>query len=225
MSDDTPTQRFPSPDGDAPTQRLEAMSEELVDEKKKSNVLLIVLIILGVLLVAGIIAALVLLLGRGQGNPQTVGDTTTPSASPSVSTSATPSEAPSATPTPTPSQTQDAPPPPPPPSNTLKIDSFTASPKTVFCNTQAPNPTNQYLTFAWKTSNADTVTIFAQDSYGDFSGMYYNLPSDGNSNDSIGSGMITYFCPQATQIWRLEAKGNGHTVTQDIKIKNTGDTQ
>ena len=97
------------------------------------------------------------------------------------------------------------------------------NPKTVFCNTQAPNPTNQYISFTWTSSNADTLDIGTYDQYGDYSVMYTNLPSDGNT-DSMGL-QITYFCPQASQVWRLEATGGGNTVQKEIKIVNTGDTQ
>jgi hypothetical protein len=106
----------------------------------------------------------------------------------------------------------------------VKIDSFAVSTKTVLCNTQAPGgPFNQYISFSWKTSNADSIVIGTYDSYGDYSGMYYNLPPDGNTDD-LGL-QITYGCPQPSQKWRLEVTGNGQTIKQEINIVNNGDTQ
>jgi hypothetical protein len=134
----------------------------------------------------------------------------------------TPSAAPTETPAPTPSATQ-APPPPPPPSTALTIDSFKTGNKTVFCNTQAPNPTNQYLTFSWKTSNADSVKLGTYDAYGDYQDMYVGLPHDGNTTDQ--GLMVTYFCPQPSQKWRLTVTGNGQTKQAEINIINNGDTQ
>lgn len=219
MSDDTPTQRFPEQGGNTPTERIATgeVYEELGEERQKSRGLLVGLIIAGVALIVAIVVILVILLGKDSGAPQGI-DTPAPtdSSSPVVTDSATP------TPDPTPSETQ-APPPPPPPSTDVAIDSFTTGSKTVFCNTQAPNPTNQYLTFAWKTSNADAIKLGTYDGYGDYSDMYVNLPPDGNSQD-VGL-QITYFCPQASQKWRLTATGNGTTVTQEINIINNGDTQ
>lgn len=224
MSDDTPTQRFPEQSGATPTERIATgeVYEELGEERQKSRTLLVGLIIAGALLLIAIIVLLVLFLGRGSGATEA---DPTPGATDSGSSAPTdtplPSDTPAATPTPEPTETQA--PPPPPPSNTLAIDSFKTGTKTVFCNTQAPNPTNQYLTFSWKTSNADSIKLGTYDPYGDYQDMYVNLPPDGNTQD-MGL-QITYFCPEESQKWRLTASANGSSVKQEIKIVNTGDTQ
>jgi flagellar basal body-associated protein FliL len=226
MSDDTPTQKFPGQDGNTPTERVATgeVYEELGEERQKSRGLLVGLIIAGALLLIAIVVILFVVLGKNAG--QTDQDAlptpiTSDSASPQPTVSDTPSAA--ATPTPSPSETQDAPPPPPPPSTAVAIDSFTTPNKTVFCNTQSPVPSNQYISFAWKTSNADSIKLGTYDPYGDYEDMYYNLSPDGNTNDA--GLQITYFCPEPTQKWRLTVTGNGQTVTKEIKFTNNGDTQ
>ena len=220
MSDDTPTQRFPEQGGEQPTERIATgeVYEELGEERQKSRGLLVGLIIAGALLLIAIVVILFVVLGN-KGQP--AGDALpTPGTSDSASPQPTVSDAPSATPTP--SETTDAPPP-PPPSTDVAIDSFTTPNDTVFCNTQAPVPTNQYISFAWKTSNADAIKLGTYDQYGDYSDMYTNLAPDGTSDDA--GLQITYFCPQPSQKWRLTVTGNGQTVTQEITFTNTGDTQ
>jgi hypothetical protein len=213
VSDDTPTQRFPTPDGDAPTQRLETaeLREDLHEQETRSRGLLVGLIIAGALLLVAIVVLIVFLLGRSSGQPQ-AGDTATPA----------PSET-SATPSPTPSETATTLPPPPAP---LAIDSFASDPATVFCNTSdSPGVNNnQYISFSWRTTSADTVALGAYDPYGDYAIMYVNLPVNGSTDDA-GLQQITFNCPEESQVWRLEASGDGQTVTQDITIVNTGDTQ
>ncbi|MCU1417534.1 MAG: hypothetical protein JWP32_1708 [Schumannella sp.] len=223
MSDDTPTQRLPE-HGDSPTERIATgqVYEELGEERQKSRGLLVGLIIAGALLLIALVVLLFVLFGP-KGQP--TADDALPS--PGTSDSATPqpsaSETPLATPTPQPSASETQAPPPPPPSTALAIDSFTTPNKTVACNTQAPVPSNQYISFAWKTSNADSITLGTYDPYGDYEDMYSNLPPDGNSND-VGL-QITYFCPEPSQKWRLTVTGNGKTVTKEITFTNVGDTQ
>ena len=217
MSDDTPTQRFPEQGGDTPTERIATgeVYEELGEEKAKNRGLLVGLIIAGALLLIALIVILFIIFGRGSGQPQSVDNPT-----PGSSETPTPVASDSPTPQPTPSETQA---PPPPPSTDAAIDSFTTPNKTVFCNTQAPVPTNQYISFAWKTSNADAIKLGTYDAYGDYEDMYFNLAPDGNSDDA--GLQITYFCPQPSQKWRLTVTGNGQTVTEEINFINNGDTQ
>jgi hypothetical protein len=222
MSDDTPTQQFPEQGvpghgGDTPTERIATgeVYEELGEEKATNRGLLVGLIIAGALLLVALIVILFILFGRGTGQPQSQ-DNLTPGSSGSPTDVASDSP----TPEPTPSETQA---PPPPPSTDVAIDSFTTPNTTVSCDTQAPVPTNQYISFAWTTSNADAIKLGTYDAYGDYSDMYSNLAPDGTSNDA--GLQITYFCPQPSQKWRLTVTGNGQTVTQEITFINNGDTQ
>jgi flagellar basal body-associated protein FliL len=205
MSDDTPTQRFPS-QGDG-------VEDDLQEEKQKSKGLLIGLVIAGVLLLVTILV-LVFVLGRANGSPDAAG---TETAQPTIS--AIPSETPDASPTPTEEPDEPAPPPSGP-----AITSFTVTPGTVYCNTQAPvQPQNQYLSMSWTTTGADEIRIGTYDPYGDYSVRYYDLPPNGNQN-AIGQDII-YQCPEATQTWRLEIIADGQTYQKEVTIHNDGDQQ
>jgi hypothetical protein len=228
MSDDTPTQRFPSADsGDTPTQRLDTgeVQEDLQEEKQKSKGLLIGLVAAGGLLLLAVVVIAFFLLNRGQGDPIVAG-TGTPL--PSDSASPTPSETPSATPTPTP-EPPDEDPPANPPAQTLKIDSFKVSPSTWTCNTSAPVPVpDPQLSFSWSTSNA-THVYFAVGSTNDAenNGMGWdNLPTDGSSSDFPGGMEFTFYCPTASQSYTITAEDdNGHKVSKTVTVINNGDTQ
>lgn len=236
MSDDTPTERFDasangSPEnigsGDAPTQRLTTAASPAASEQRNNRRLIIILAIIGALLLLAVLIVLLLLLTRSSGTPTALPTQTTSATAtskPTPTTSATPTSTPKPTPTPTPTATVAPPPPPPPPPSTApSIDSFTISPTTVYCNTHAPGgPFNQYLKMKWATTNASTVAIGSYDPYGDYAGQYYNLPNDG---DTTTQGLqITYNCPEASQVWRLEVKGqDGSTIKKEIKILNMGD--
>lgn len=220
MSDDTPTQRFPE-QGDNPTERISTteVQEDLQEEKQKSKGLLIGLIVAGALLLVAIIV-LVFVLGRAMGNP---GDPSEPQPEPTTSQSATPEPDESATPTPTPTPTEDAPPPPPPPSNDPTITSWQVTPGTVYCNTQAPNPSNQYLALKWTTSGADRIDIGIVDE-GSYQLMYYNVSPSG-TQQNIGQDII-YLCPRAEMVWRITIYKNGNEIAhKDVKIRNNGDQQ
>lgn len=221
MSDDTPTQRFPTGDsGDTPTQRLDTgeAHEDLQEEKQKSKGLLIGLVAAGGLLLLSIVVIAFFLL-RGQGEP-TVAGSQSPEPSDSASATAEPTETPSATPTPT----EEPPAPQPQQPSGPAITSFKVTPGTVYCNTQAPvQPQNQYLAMSWTTSGADEIRIGTFDPYGDYSVRYYNLPPNGNQ-DSIGQDII-YQCPEATQVWRLEIVADGQVYKKEVTIHNDGDQQ
>jgi hypothetical protein len=220
MSDDTPTQRFPS-NPDTPTQRLDTgeVQEDLQEEKQKSKGLLIGLVAAGGLLLLSIVVIAFVLLNRGQGEP-TVAASDTPHASDSATPTPEASETPDASPTPT----EDAPAPPPPAPSGPAITSFKVTPATVYCNTQAPvQPQNQYLSISWSTKGADEIRIGTYDPYGDYSVRYYDLPPNGDQG-SIGQDII-YQCPEATQTWRLEIVADGQTYQKEVTIHNNGDQQ
>jgi cytoskeletal protein RodZ len=221
MSDDTPTQRFPS-SGDTPTQRLDTgeVQEDLQEEKQKSKGLLIGLVAAGGLLLLSIVVIAFFLLNRGQGEP-TVAASDTPEASDSATPTPDASETPD--PSPTPTEEADDPAPPPQPSGPA-ITSFKVTPGTVYCNTHAPvQPQNQYLAMSWTTNGADEIRIGTYDPYGDYAVRYYDLPPNGNQG-SIGQDII-YQCPEATQTWRLEIVADGQTYQKEVTIHNDGDTQ
>lgn len=211
MSDDTPTQKIATGE----------LQEDLQEEKQKSKGLLIGLIIAGVLLLIAIIV-LVFFLGRATGTPGTIG-TESPTPISSATPSANPSDTPSSSPTPEQTEEPQQPQQPQQPSGPA-ITSFTVSPATVYCNTQAPvQPQNQYLTMSWKTVGADEIRIGTYDPYGDYSVRYYDLPPNGNQS-SIGQDII-YQCPEATQTWRLEIVANGQVIKKEVTIQNKGDLQ
>lgn len=228
MSDDTPTQRFPEQGGDAPTERLafgpadtdpatapQVIVDDLQEERKRSRGLLIGLLIAGGLLLIAIIV-LVVLLVRAAGEP------TGPAGLPTPTTSDTASPEPTETSTPAPEPTETEAPPPPPPA-TPSIDSWKVSPATVYCNTQAPNPSNQYLAFAWSTTNADHVDIGIVDENG-YQLMYYDVADDG-TQQSIGQDII-YLCPRAQMVWRLTIFDDGVEHShRDVVVTNNGDQQ
>ena len=223
MSDDTPTQRFPAA-GDEPTQQIATgeIQEDLREEKQKNRGLLIGLIAAGALLLVAVIVLVVVLLPKGNGDVQ-AGNTQSPQPqatdTPVPTESATPTPAVTAEPTQEPEQPQQ----PQQPSGPA-ITSFTVSPSTVYCNTQAPvQPQNQYLSMSWKTVGAEEIRIGTYDPYGDYSVRYYDLPPNGNQN-SIGQDII-YQCPEATQTWRLEIVANGQVIKKEVTIQNKGDLQ
>lgn len=222
MSDDTPTQRFPSAEGgDTPTQRLDTaeVQEDLHEEKQKSRGLMIGLIIAGSLLLVAVIAIVFVLLGKQNGDPQ--GGPVTPGAS----TSPTPQQT-TANPDPSPTATQDAPP--PAPSTTPKIDSFAVSPSEWFCNSSAPIPVpDPQLSFSWNTTNATHVYFgVGQTDDAEQNGMGWDLPSDGDDGDFPGGMDFTFYCPTASQSYTITAKDDaGHKVSKTVTVTNTGDTQ
>jgi hypothetical protein len=221
MSDDTPTQRFPSAgDGDSPTQRLESteIAEDLHEEKQKSRGLLVGLIVAGALLLVALIVILFVLFGKN-GSPVSSVET------PGIDASPTP-QVTDASPTPTPSATEDAP---PPPSPTPRIDSFAVSPSEWFCNSSAPIPVpDPQLSFSWSTTNA-THVYFGVGTTDDAeqNGMgWEGLPTDGSDGDFPGGMDFTFYCPVASQSYTITAKDDsGHKVSTTVTVTNTGDTQ
>lgn len=219
MSDDTPTQRFPSAEGgDTPTQRLDTaeIAEDLHEEKQKSRGLTIGLIIAGALLLIMLIVLLVIFLGKGSGEPQTIG-------TPAPTTTADPTE--SATPTPEPTETE-APPPPPPAGPT--ISSFTVSNDTVFCNTQSPTPSHQYIAFSWATSGSTQVYFGVDTNDASTNAFFDNLPQTGDSQSDFPAGYndYEYNCPSASHTYTLTVvDGSGHKQSRTVTVVNEGDTQ
>jgi hypothetical protein len=215
MSDDTPTQRFPSADsGDTPTPQL--LTAEIVDdlpEEKKSRGLMTGLVITGALLLIALIVLLVIFLGRGAGAPQAV-DT----ASPAPTDSATP------TPTPEPTETEAPPPPPAGPA----ISSFTVSNESVFCNTQSPTPSHQYIGFEWATSGSTRVYFGIDTDDASTNAFFDNLPQTGNSQSDFPAGYndYEYACPAASHTYTLTVvDGDGNKQSKSVTVVNDGDTQ
>jgi cytoskeletal protein RodZ len=222
MSDDTPTQRFPSADGgDTPTQRFDTaeIAEDLHEEKKKSRGLLVGLIAAGALLLVAMIVFIFILIGNQNG--ELVGAPSTPGAS----TTPTPQQT-SASPDPSPTATQDAP---SAPSTTPRIDSFAVSPSEWFCNSSAPVPVpDPQLSFSWSTTNA-THVYFGVGTTDDAeqNGMGWDdLPTDGSDGDFPGGMDFTFNCPIESQSYTITAKDDaGHKVSTTVTVTNTGDTQ
>jgi hypothetical protein len=222
MSDDTPTQRFPSTGGDLPTQRLGTaeIQEDLHEEKQKSKGLLVGLIVAGALLLVALIVIVFVLMGgsRNGGNPL-AGETPTSSPSP------LPSE--SVTPEPTPTEPEDEPD--EPPSTTPQIDSFSVSPSSWACNTSAPVPVpDPQLSFSWSTTNASHV-YFGVGATNDAeqNGMgWEDLPVDGSDGDFPGGMDFTFNCPVESQSYTITATDDGgNRVSRTVTVTNTGDTQ
>lgn len=235
MSDDTPTQRIPGPDDDAPTQRLDAaveaavLRDDLEEERTRSKGLLIGLISAAALLLVAIIVLVVILLPRGSGDQAPIAESPAPSESAEPTPEPTLTDEP-ATPEPSPTPTQPpANPPANPPATTPRIDSFSVSPSTWTCNTQAPNPVpDPKLTFTWSTTNATRV-YFAVGSTNDAESNgqgWMNLPVDGTSADFPDNTTFYFFCPAASQSYTLTAKDDkGNKVSKTITVVNNGDKQ
>jgi cytoskeletal protein RodZ len=219
MSDDTPTQKFPS--------ASDEVKEDLQEEKQKSKGLLIGLIAAGALLLVAIVV-LVFFLGRATGQPQ-AGDTQT--STPSASDGPTPgaSETPGALPTPTAVPTEepvddgdDAAPPPPPPPTGAAFTTF--SPKSqVRCEFSAPgfDPPTPIVEISWKTVRADSAWIVQGTSDAADSG-FMQIPLNGNQSDFQYE--LQFPCFQANATFTITLVGSdGHHVSKSWTIKNTGD--
>ncbi len=222
MSDDTPTQRFPSTGGDLPTQRLSTaeIQEDLREEKQTSKGLLVGLIVAGGLLLVAVMVIVFVILGgtRSGGNPL-AGET------PSVSPAPLPTA--SVTPEPTPGEPEN--PPDDPPSTTPQIDSFSVSPSSWACNTSAPVPVpDPQLSFSWSTTNASHV-YFGVGATNDAeqNGMgWEELPVDGSDGDFPGGMDFTFNCPVESQSYTITATDDGgNRVSRTFTVTNTGDTQ
>ncbi|MEO5921886.1 MAG: hypothetical protein ABIQ01_12165 [Pseudolysinimonas sp.] len=218
MSDDTPTQRFPSAEsGETPTQQLQTAEAEVVQEEKKSRALLIGLIIAGALLLAAIIAIILVLLPRGDGDPVAV---TTGSPTPGETPTATP------TPTPTPSETE-APEQPQQPAGPA-VDAFSVSNQSVLCNTQTPTPSHQYIAFSWNTSGASQIFFGVDTNDASTNALFANLAPNGTSQNDFPAGYndFEYGCPAASHKYTLTVvDGNGHKDSSSVTVTNNGDTQ
>jgi hypothetical protein len=224
MSDDTPTQRFPSTGGDLPTQRLDTTGvQEVIHEgKQKSKGLLIGLIVAGALLLVALIVITFVLLGGSQNDGDLVAGPL-----PTESSSADPQPSGSVTPEPTPAETQD--PPQDQPTTTPQIDSFAVSPSSWACNTGAPIPVDDpTLTFTWSTTNATHVYfgVGATDD-AEQNGMgWEDLPVDGSSGDFPGGMDFTFNCPVESQSYTITATDDsGLRTSRTVTVTNTGDTQ
>jgi len=223
MSDDTPTQRFPSPDdgSNVPTQRIDTAGTELVEEKEKSRGLLIGLIIAGALLVIAIVVLVVFLIGRGSGDPVVAGDTNSPTPDTSPSASATPSDTPSATPTPEPTQTQDAPP--PPPADDHASFSIFSPTTTVHCEFAAPNFTPPPIAIQITYRGVKTAQAwFVQGTDDAANSGFMQIPISGDETDFPYEIDFPCYQTSATYTITLVGKDGGH-VSKSWTVKNTGD--
>ena len=223
MSDDTPTQKFDAA-GDAPTERMtQADSDSGEAPAGRSRRTLIILASIGGALLLAVLILLVVLLSRGSGEPvalptNTESESATPSASP------TPSE--SASPSPTPTETEEAPPPPTEPAGPT-INSFTTANDEVICNTQAPNPSAQYITFSWSTSDVSEVYFGVNTNDASQGAFFDNLPPSGDTTDfPPGYYPFEYPCPSASTKYTLTVvDSDGLKASKSIVITNVGDTQ
>jgi hypothetical protein len=221
MSDDTPTQRFPSTGGsDLPTQRLDTSGvyENPRGEKPTSRGLLAGLIIGGALLLVTLIVLFFVLFGGAAngGGALPVAPTDTSSPTPQPSDSSTPE------PTPTDDAQQN-------PATVPQIDSFMVSPSEWACNSSAPIPIpDPQLSFSWTTTDA-THVYFAASATDDAqqNGMgWEDLPVDGDDGDFPGGMDFTFHCPVENQPYTITATdAAGHQVSKTVMVTNTGDTQ
>lgn len=222
MSDDTPTQRFPT-GGDTPTERISTgeVHEDLQEEKQKSRGLMIGLIAAGALLLIAIIVLVVVLLPKGSGDPVVAG-TDTPE--PSTSASATPEA--SETPTPTPSATEEPEqpqqPPQPPPATGAAFSTF--SPKTqVSCSKGGPDftPDPPSIQISWATVRADSAWIVQGTSDAADSG-FMQIPLNGN--ESNFQYTLQFPCFQANTKYTITLVGSdGKHVSKSWTVTNVGD--
>ena len=209
------------------------MTDDSPTQPAKSKALLITLISVGGALLIAIIVLLVVLLTSGAGGAADA--LPTPSSS-DVSLSPTPSPSESAeespTPEPSPTETEEEaePAPPPPPSNDPTINSFTinnSTHPTVLCNTNAPNPSSQFLLVKWSSSNVDQVYFGVGTNDASAGPLFENLPPSGNSSDDFeagyNNGAYEFPCPTASQKYTLTVVGDGKKVSKSVTVTNDGD--
>lgn len=222
MSDDTPTQRINSGDGDAPTQRIDTDgAESLSDEKQKSKGLLIGLVVAGGLLLLAIVAITFILLNRGQSNPITVGTDAPTSTSSSTPTPGT-TETSSATPTPT-SEPEQPDEPEQPQSTAAEFSTFQPK-KEVTCSTGGPDftPPPPTIQISWATIRADSAWIVQGTSDAADSG-FMQIPLNGNQSDF--QYQLDFPCFQADATYTITLVGSdGNHVSRSWTVKNIGDT-
>ena len=180
MSDDAPTQRFDSA-GDAPTGRIAAPSEVVVDQRGSRRRITILAIVGGILALA-VLILVILLLGRGNATP---GALPIGSSSPTVSPSATPTKSatPTATPKPPPTPTQA------PPDTTTAVTGF-AIRKSQNCSSGTP----VYLKISWSSKNGVAAYFGVNTNDAQSGGMGWTLPATGNQND-FPDGYVPYEYP------------------------------
>ena len=223
MSDDTPTQKFDVA-GDAPTERMtQTTSDSGEAPAGRSRRMVIILASIGGALLLAVLILLVVVLTRGSGDPVALPtDTATESSTPS----ATPSESASSTPTPTQTETEAAPPPPPPPTAGPTINSFTTANDEVLCNTQAPNPSSQYISFSWSTSDVSEVYFGVNTNDASQGFFFNNLPPSGDTSDfPPGYDPFQYPCPtESTKYTLTVVDSDGLKASKSITITNVGDT-
>lgn len=223
MSDDTPTQRFPSSDsGDTPTQRLDTggVQEHLQDEKQKSRGLLIGLIIAGALLLTTIIVLVAILTSPPAPGPL-AGDTASPT--PDSSVEPTPDSAtPDATPgEPEPAETEA--PPAPPQSTAAEFTTFNPK-KQVTCQEGGPffTPDPIPVRINWATIRADSAWIVQGTSDAADSG-FMQIPLNGSQADF--QYVLEYPCPQNKATYNITLVGSdGHHVSKSWTVTNVGFT-
>lgn len=220
MSDDTPTQRFPSSDsGDTPTQRLDTgeVQEDLQEEKQKSRGLLIGLVAAGGLLLLSIVVIAFFLLNRGQDEP-IVANTDTPAASATPTPEA--SETPSATPEPEPSEAEEPPANNPPPAATGAAFSSFSPTKNVSCSPGGPyyTPDPPVIKISWATVRADSAWIVMGTSDAADS-QYMQIPLNGNQSDFQYT--LSYPCPDASATYTITLVGSdGKHVSKSWTVTN-----
>ena len=229
MSDDTPTQKFDQPGADAPTEVIGGPPAPPADGSAaataagdpKSRRLIIILASIGGALLLAVLILLIVLLTQGSRVP-TPGPTPTGSASgsPTPTPSPTPSKTPTPTPTPTPTKTVD----PPPPDNSARINSFTVGNDEVFCNTSAPVPSPQYISFSWSASNVDQVFFGVNTKDASQGFLFNNLPPSGDtSNFPAGYDPFEFPCPTDSVEYTLTVIGGGKKVSESVTVTNVGD--
>ncbi len=206
MSDDDQTQQFslePEPEPDP-----QPVQDEPDNRPKRI-----------VFILAGIVAALVLLIAyllasRGDDTNTVSDDTPLPTTPTTTAESTTP-------PTTEPTTTVA-----PPATTGPTIITFAAS-TSVRCNTQAPNPSPQYVTFRWSTKSADQVYFGVSTDDASTGALFDNLPSSGNQSDfPAGYSPFAYNCPSPKQTYTLTAvDDSGKKVSKKVAVVNLGDTQ
>jgi hypothetical protein len=214
MSDDQPTQPFtPEPE---PEPEPERGPEGNGDSRFKKYFF----VLLGAI-AALVVLIVVLLLTRGGDDTKDVSDDATFSSTPTATATDSATTPETSEPTPTATETTTAAPAPTGP----QLNEFTGT-KSVTCNTQAPNPSPQYISFSWSTKGADKIYFGVNTADASTGALFDNLPASGTQNDfPAGYSPFMYNCPSAKQSYTLTIVGDGKKVSKTITVTNNGDTQ
>lgn len=201
----------------------EPLPETPDQERRKSRAWIFALAGFGAALLIAVVVLLVVLLSGDD-------STSDPTPTPSITQSATPSATPSPSVTASSTPTSAAPPtptaaPPAPPSNDTRINTFSVSDTTVFCNESSPVDSHQFIAFSWNTSNVNRVYFGVNTNDASAGPFFDNLPPSGNSQNDFPAGYtdFEYPCPTDSVKYTLTVVGPTGKVSKSVTVTNTGD--